>query len=119
LGQDDTPADQSKKKIVEAATAETTRSKKLATNVEMADEKRHVSSQDRNGELAESDEDGGDGTTSRGTTPSMNDVVESTRKWLNGSRPEANPSTRNLNDLSGMESKFIASQHTMSWCHMP
>jgi hypothetical protein len=51
-----------------------------------------------------------------GTTTSSIDVAESTKKRLNNSRPEADPSMRNSNYSSGMASKFIAHQHT-TWRH--
>jgi hypothetical protein len=53
------------------------------------------------------------------TTPCMTDVTQSTKKWLNDSGPEVDPSTWKLNDSRGMASKFTKPQCTMSWCHMP
>jgi hypothetical protein len=74
--------------------------------------------QGRNCDLVGSDEDSGDDATSwgGGTTTSSIDVAESTKKRLNNSRPEADPSMRNSNYSSGMASKFIAHQHT-TWRH--
>jgi hypothetical protein len=62
VGQGNVPTDQMEEEIAEATAAEVARSERLARNVEKAARKRHMSPRDQNNDLANSDEDGGDGT---------------------------------------------------------
>jgi hypothetical protein len=64
LGQDDASADQTEEEIAQAMIEEITRSKKLAKDTEKAAGKKQMASRDLNGDLASSDEEGGDGATS-------------------------------------------------------
>jgi hypothetical protein len=78
-----------------------------------------VSRQLQNNNLIGYDEDGGDGATSGGHYPKFDRCHESTKKQLSSFEHEADPSTRNLSNSSGVAGMFITHQDTMLWHRGP
>jgi hypothetical protein len=100
-------ANQTEEEIAQAIATEIARSESLTRNAEKAAGKRHTSSWDHNDNLTDSDEDGGDGAASGGTTPSSIVVAQPTARRWKDSEPKA--------ELSGRNSTGAVSRCTACW----
>jgi hypothetical protein len=101
-------ANQTEEEIAQAIAMEIARSERLARNAEKAAGKRNTSSWDHNDNLTDSDEDGGDGAASGGTTPSSIVVAQPTARRWKDSEPKAELSGRNSTGSTGAVSRCTA-----------
>jgi hypothetical protein len=119
LGQDDASADQTEEEIAQAMIEEITRSKKLAKDTEKAAGKKHMASQDLNGDLASSDEEGGDGATFGRYHPMFDRCRRVNWEAVECIRLRGRSLHEELDRLEWCGKQVYRTQLTMPWHHMP